>query len=165
MTDDLKERLLSWQPGQDEEALREEALARITDLEEVRDSWMRACNLALQEKLVVEARLAAAETEAGERHELHLEQARITNEWIARADAAKAENTQLKRQVETLKTGWEIADRDRIKAEAGEDALAEGARIGLDSFKDHPFILNDKEQATVERITAALAAYEARRKG
>ena len=33
MTDDLKERLLSWQPGQDEEALREEALARITDLE------------------------------------------------------------------------------------------------------------------------------------
>ncbi len=33
MTDDLKERLLSWQPGQDEEALREEAVARITDLE------------------------------------------------------------------------------------------------------------------------------------
>ncbi len=33
MTDDLKERLLTWHPGQDEEALREEAVARITELE------------------------------------------------------------------------------------------------------------------------------------
>ena len=46
MTDDLKERLLTWHPGQDEEALREEALARITDLEAKLQRLGRELNLA-----------------------------------------------------------------------------------------------------------------------
>ncbi len=33
MSNDLKEPPVRWHPGQDEEALREEAVARITDLE------------------------------------------------------------------------------------------------------------------------------------
>jgi hypothetical protein len=76
MTDDLKERLLSWHPGQDEEALREEAVARITDLEAKLQRLGRELNLAkygepdfaweIHKNAVadLEARLAAAE--AGE---------------------------------------------------------------------------------------------------
>lgn len=80
-------------------------------------------------------------------------------ELEARLAAAEAENTRIKRQVETLKTGWGIADRDRIKAEAGEDALAEALRAALDA----------QGPSTIPEIVringcAALAAYEARRR-
>jgi hypothetical protein len=76
MNDDLKERLLTWHPGQDEEALREEAVARITDLEAKLQRLGRELNLAkygepdfaweIHKNAVaeLEARLAAAE--AGE---------------------------------------------------------------------------------------------------
>lgn len=79
---------------------------------------------------------------------------------LSRLAVAEAENTRLKRQVETLKTGWEIADRDRIKAEAGEDALAKAgseARIALAGMV--------RPDNAVNLLDAALAAYEARRKG
>lgn len=82
--DDLKEQLLTWYPGQDEESLREEAVARITDLE---------------------TRLAAAE--------------------------------------------------------AGLDALAMGIAIEMEVHAS----LGTTTKAKADAILAALAAYEARRKG
>lgn len=76
MTDDLKERLLSWHPGQDEEALREEAVARITDLE---------------------ARLAAAEAEVQRIKKINVAHCRTVNTLLVcesrmetRAKAAEA---------------------------------------------------------------------------
>ena len=90
MTDDLKEQLLSWHPGQDEEALREEAVARITELEAKLQRLGRELNLAkygepdfaweIHKNAVadLEARLAAAE--AGE--DALAEALRITRERL-----------------------------------------------------------------------------------
>lgn len=121
MTDDLKDRLLTWHPGQDEEALREEALARITDLE---------------------ARLAAAEADVNRLREGEARLSLLLNETALARDAA----------------------------ETGEDALAvAGGKFhracnaawaaGEPSHK----VCTMLDEA--DRFGAALAAYEARRKG
>ena len=149
MTDDLKERL---RHADEDEPLGHdgwEALARITDLE---------------------ARLAAAEANVNRLREGEARLSLLLNETALARDAAEAENIRLKRQVETLKTGWGIADRDRIKAEAGEDALAEALRItrerlmdAVHSEFDGVWSAEDFNEQEAE-AAAALAAYEARRK-
>lgn len=49
------------------------------------------------------------------------------------AEVLDAEVKKLRRQVETLKEGWRIADEGRIEAEAERDAMrAEAARIADD---------------------------------
>ncbi len=156
MTDDLKERLgVYGQPGKrgsdhPHSVVCRDALAHITDLE---------------------ARLAAAEADVNRLREGEARLSLLLNETALARDAAEAENIRLKRQVETLKTGWGIADRDRIKAEAGEDALAEALRItrerlmdAVHSEFDGVWSAEDFNEQEAE-AAAALAAYEVRRKG
>lgn len=117
MNDDLKEQLLTWYPGQDEESLREEALARITDLE---------------------ARLAAAEANVNRLREGEARLSLLLNETAQARDAA----------------------------EAGEDALAEALHFYAETRGDPnmgPWGVNSTDFGKV--AMAALAAYEARRKG
>ena len=116
MTDDLKEQLLSWHPGQDEEALREEAVNRITDLEAKLQRLGRELNLAKY-------------GEPDFAWEIH-------KNAVADLEARLA------------------------AAEAGEDALAKAgseARIALAGMV--------RPYNAVNLLDAALAAYEARRKG